>query len=190
MECCTDPASGRLDNDGQHTREVDSGSSASWIFYLVSTVRLFEYETHYSRFNQLTRVKDLLLYDGLIFFVALTDERLLPSYGAVNALSLILYRRTNVVAQVSVDLCCSNYHGLLSCQRILIHSREVAAERDGGSRSITILTRRTGRERTVELPSQSRKSQVDRRRDGGLDTVTVDYSADEELGPPPTKETR
>ncbi|KAI6115107.1 hypothetical protein EV401DRAFT_1977508 [Pisolithus croceorrhizus] len=93
-----------------------SGSSSSWIFYLVaicydlvtlgiSTVRLFQYETHFSRFNQLTRV---LLYDGLIFFVALTGECPFPSYcmiylaersQAVNVLNLILYQGTNVVAQ-------------------------------------------------------------------------------------------
>ncbi|KAI6104323.1 hypothetical protein F5141DRAFT_1128902 [Pisolithus sp. B1] len=175
-----------------------SGSSSSWIFYLVaicydlvtlgiSTVRLFQYETHFSRFNQLTRV---LLYDGLIFFVALS---------AVNVLNLILYQGTNVVAQSTAPSLGYAVVWIMS-QRILIHLREVATEKDGNSRSITILTRRVGRERDVELPSrsqfESQKSQVDRRpNDRGLDvritvqqTVTADYST-EELGPPPDKET-
>ncbi|KAI6159126.1 hypothetical protein EDD17DRAFT_1762857 [Pisolithus thermaeus] len=175
-----------------------SGSSSSWIFYLVaicydlvtlgiSTVQLFQYETHFSRFNQLTRV---LLYDGLIFFVALS---------AVNVLNLILYQGTNVVAQSTAPSLGYAVVWIMS-QRILIHLREVATEKDGNSRSITILTRRVGRERDVELPSrsqfESQKSQVDRRpNDRGLDvritvqqTVTADYST-EELGPPPDKET-
>lgn len=178
---------------------TSSGSSASWIFYLVaicydlvtlgiSIVWLFQYETHYSSFNRLTRV---LLYDGLIFFVALT---------AVNVLNLILYQGTSVVAQSTAPSLGYAVIWIMS-QRILIHLREVAAEKDGASRSITILTRRVGRERDVELASRSQfetqKSQVDRRQnDRALDvritvqqTVTADYSV-EELGPPSDKETR
>ncbi|KAI5996497.1 hypothetical protein F5J12DRAFT_853962 [Pisolithus orientalis] len=177
---------------------TSSGSSASWLFYLVaicydlvtlgiSTVQF----TVGSSFHQLIQV---MLYDGLIFFVALT---------AVNVLNLILYRGTNVVAQVT---CFQSIHRpslgyaviWIMSQRILIHLREVAAEIEGGSQSINILTRHLRREQDVELPSRlqfkppkgkvDQRSRADDQRLGVQitvrQTVTVDYPPDEELGLP------
>lgn len=175
---------------------TSSGSSASWLFYLVaicydlvtlgiSTVQLYQYKTHSSRFHQLIQV---MLYDGLIFFVALT---------AVNVLNLILYRGTNVVAQSTAPSLGYAVIWIMS-QRILIHLREVAAEIEGGSQSINILTRHLRREQDVELPSRlqfkppkgkvDQRSRADDQRLGVQitvrQTVTVDYPPDEELGLP------
>lgn len=104
----------------------------TWVFYLVamtydfvmlviSTFHLYRYRLYSGQFSQLIRV---MIYDGLVFFVALTG---------VNTANLVLYRQQkNLIAQSTGSSLAYAIVWIMS-QRILIHLRELSPDQKGSS---------------------------------------------------------
>lgn len=180
--------------DGGCISGVNSPHPTSWAFYMVamaydlvtltiSTVYLLRFETYSGRFKRFIRI---MLYDGLIFFMALT---------AVNVLNLILYQSGSIVGQSTGSSLAYAIIWIMS-QRLLIHLQKMSVDLHVNN-AITG-TRQVIREQVVEsalrspfetskgLHDHSRSREPTRASDVELDvrihidcTVTVDCPVEE-----------
>lgn len=115
----------------------------TWVFYLVamiydfamlviSTIHLYRYRSYSGKFSQLIRV---MIYDGLIFFVALTG---------VNTMNLVLYRQQKDLAAQSTASSLAYAVIWIMSQRILIHLRELSPDQKGSSPVAAVVVRPHG----------------------------------------------